>query len=188
MIHSPFQRIAQIGSERATAAQMPWRTLRRTSRTEWRLRPSSMAISGEVAVTRPMPKIRKAKLRLVASAPAASASGPSQPIMITSVVPRAMFARLTRISGQASASVARASAPHALREANLGSAMSVMAGASSPAGRSGATRDERRRQGRPPPGPGRSGSDHQEVGVVDVEALADLGELLRIGGVEPFCA
>ena len=48
----------------ATADHMPWRTVRRTSRTEWRLRPSSIAVSGAVAVTSPIPKIRKAKLRL----------------------------------------------------------------------------------------------------------------------------
>ena len=74
-----------------------------------------MAIIGAVAVTRPMPKIRNAKLRLAPSAPAARKSGPSQPIMMTSVVASAICDRLVRTSGQASESVARSSAPHAPR-------------------------------------------------------------------------
>ncbi len=51
----------QIGTETATAIHMPWRTVRRTSRTEWPLRPSSRAIIGAVAVVRPRPKIIVAK-------------------------------------------------------------------------------------------------------------------------------
>jgi hypothetical protein len=39
----------------------PWRTVRRTSRTEWRLAPISRATMGATAVTRPIPKIMKAK-------------------------------------------------------------------------------------------------------------------------------
>ena len=39
------------------ASHRPCRTVRRTSRTEWRLRPSSVAIIGEVAIIRPRPKI-----------------------------------------------------------------------------------------------------------------------------------
>ena len=60
-IHSPFQDTIQIGTATVMAAQKPWRTVRRTSRTEWLRRPSSSAIRGEVALIRPMPKIRKAK-------------------------------------------------------------------------------------------------------------------------------
>jgi hypothetical protein len=56
-----FHSTIQTGTEMATAAQSPCRTVRRTSRTEWRLRPSSLAISGAVAVTIPIPEIRNAK-------------------------------------------------------------------------------------------------------------------------------
>jgi hypothetical protein len=49
------------GSETSTAIHRPCRTVRRTSRTEWRLRPSSVAIIGAVAFIRPSPKISGAK-------------------------------------------------------------------------------------------------------------------------------
>ncbi len=55
-----FQRNSQTGMQIASADQRVCRTVRRTSRTLWRRAPSSFAIIGEAAVTRPMPKIRKA--------------------------------------------------------------------------------------------------------------------------------
>ena len=56
-IASACQRKTQIGSDTMMAIHSPWRTVRRTSRTEWRLRPSSVAIIGETASIRPSPKI-----------------------------------------------------------------------------------------------------------------------------------
>ena len=44
----------------ATADHIACRTVRRTSRTLWRRSPNSFAIIGAAAVTRPMPKIKKA--------------------------------------------------------------------------------------------------------------------------------
>ena len=58
---SPCQSTSQDGIEMQIAAQKPWRTVRRTSRTECALRPRSVAISGAVALITPMPKIRMAK-------------------------------------------------------------------------------------------------------------------------------
>ena len=60
-IGSVYQRIAQTGTEIAMPLHRPWRTVRRTSRTEWRRAPISRAIIGATAVTSPMPKIMKAK-------------------------------------------------------------------------------------------------------------------------------
>ena len=60
-IASAFHSTTQTGIAIATEAHNPWRTVRRTSRTEWRLRPSSWAMSGAVALATPMAKIRKAK-------------------------------------------------------------------------------------------------------------------------------
>ena len=60
-IASPFQSSSQIGMAAATAIHSPCRTVRRTSRTEWPLRPSSVAIIGEAASIRPSPKIIGAK-------------------------------------------------------------------------------------------------------------------------------
>jgi hypothetical protein len=104
----------------AAAIQNPWRTVRRMSRTECRRAPSSCAIIGDVAVTRPMPKIMKAKYRLCARAPAASASAESQPSRITSMVLRPCWARLVRISGQARVNVAPTSAIQGLRARVMG--------------------------------------------------------------------
>lgn len=56
-----FQSTSQNGMVTTTDAQRPCRTVRRTSRTANRLRPSSRAIIGAVAPVRPMPKIMKAK-------------------------------------------------------------------------------------------------------------------------------
>lgn len=58
---SPFQSRIQMGMEMSAESQKPWRTVRRTSRTEWRLRPSSAATIGEVASARPRPKMSGAK-------------------------------------------------------------------------------------------------------------------------------
>jgi hypothetical protein len=63
---------------------------------------------------------------LVPSAPAASAVDPSQPSITTSIVVGADCARLVRISGQDSASVARASSRQAARVPPPGRARSVM--------------------------------------------------------------
>jgi hypothetical protein len=56
-IVSACHRKNQIGIDTMMESHRPCRTVRRTSRTEWRLRPSSMAIIGEAAVIRPSPKI-----------------------------------------------------------------------------------------------------------------------------------
>ncbi len=58
---SQCQSTTQIGTAITTAAHMAWRTVRRTSRTEWLLRPSSRAIIGADAVVMPSPKIIVAK-------------------------------------------------------------------------------------------------------------------------------
>ena len=55
----------------------------------------------------------KTKVRLSPSAEAASGCGPSQPISTTSVAWISAIVRFDRISGQASASVARSSPRHA---------------------------------------------------------------------------
>jgi hypothetical protein len=52
---------------------------------------------------------------LLPSAPAASASGPSQPIITTSVVVSAVWMTLVRIIGHDSESMARTSSSHAWR-------------------------------------------------------------------------
>lgn len=88
------------------ASHRPWRTVRRRSRTEWRRRPSSVAIIGEVASIRPRPKISGMKYRLEPSAPAASVSGPRRPIIMTSVAVMAVWPRLVSTIGQASAIIA----------------------------------------------------------------------------------
>ena len=61
MIASACQRIAHIGMLTAIAVHIAWRKVRLTSRTEKRLRPTSLAISGAVAEAMPMPTMRKAK-------------------------------------------------------------------------------------------------------------------------------
>src|SRR5688500_5757561 len=114
-MRSPFHVASEIGTAIVAAAQKPWRTVRRTSRTAWRLRPSSSAARGEVAETSPIAKIRKAKYRFVPRAPAASACGPIQPIRMTSDVMRALWATFVRTSGQLRAIVARNSAAQGLR-------------------------------------------------------------------------
>ena len=60
-IASLFHNRIQIGITARMAIHSPWRTVRRMSRTEWRRRPSSAAIIGEVASMRPRPKINGAK-------------------------------------------------------------------------------------------------------------------------------
>ena len=56
-IASPCHISAQSGIASMRAIHSPWRTVRRTSRTEWARRPSSKATMGETARSMPMPKI-----------------------------------------------------------------------------------------------------------------------------------
>lgn len=67
---------------------------------------------GDTAITRPMPKIRKAMNRLIPIADAASSRAPSQPSSTTSVAFIADWATLVRMSGPASCAVAAASMRH----------------------------------------------------------------------------
>ena len=91
----------------------PARKVRRTSRTALNRCPSAVAIIGEDAVISPSRKMLKVKVRLSASVAAASWVAPSRPISRTSVAWIVCWVRLARISGQASASVARSSSRHA---------------------------------------------------------------------------
>ena len=93
----------------------PARKVRRTSRTALKRWPSAVAIIGEEAVISPSSSRLKVKVRLSASVAAASWVAPSRPISSTSVAWIACWVRLARISGQASASVARSSSRHAPR-------------------------------------------------------------------------
>ena len=104
---------SQDGRPSASATQKPCRTVRLGSRTACRLRPRSCAIIGAVAITTPIANSSSTKLRLTPSTLAASASGPSQPIITTSVVWIATWPRLVRTIGTLSAPSARASRRHA---------------------------------------------------------------------------
>ena len=105
----------------------PARNVRRTSRTALNRCPSAVAIIGEDAVIRPSRNRLKVKVRLSASVAAASWVAPSRPISRTSVAWIACWVRLARISGQASASVARSSS----RQAPLRSSGEMFAGRAS---------------------------------------------------------
>ena len=72
-----------------------------------------VAIIGEEAVTSPSSSRLKVKVRFSARVAAASWVAPSRPISSTSVAWKTCCVRLARISGQASASVARTSPRHA---------------------------------------------------------------------------
>jgi hypothetical protein len=123
---SACQRNIQMGTDTMMAIHRPWRTVRRTSRTEWRRRPSSVAIIGETASIRPSPKIIGRKYRLEPSEPAARALGPSRPIMSTSVAVMAVWPRLVRIIGQLRASIARISPRHGFSDARAAVTTAVM--------------------------------------------------------------
>ena len=114
---SAFHRISQNRRLSIADSHSAWRNERRTSRTLVERRPSAVAIIGAAAVIIPMPSRTKAKVRLSPSAEAASWRGPSQPISTTSVAWISCMVRLARISGQASAIVARISARQGAEEA-----------------------------------------------------------------------
>ena len=114
---SPYQSARQPGTEISTALQKPWRTVRRTSRTELRRAPSARAAIGAVALTRPSAKKAMAEYRLAPSALAASGCDPRWPMNITSVTVIAIWARLVSTSGRASSKVAMISRFQAARRA-----------------------------------------------------------------------
>lgn len=103
---SPNHSARQPGTEISTALQKPWRTVRRTSRTELRRAPSACAAMGAVALTVPSAKNAIAEYRLAPSALAASGCEPRWPMNITSVTVIAICARLVSTSGRLSSRVA----------------------------------------------------------------------------------
>ena len=118
-----FHRITQTGRVIAVAAHRDWRTVRRTSRTLWRRMPSCFAIIGEAAMTRPMPKIRKATNRFTPSCAAASVLAPTRPSSNTSVAWISDWLTLVRISGQASDTIARISSRQGVGVVSRGACM-----------------------------------------------------------------
>ena len=105
----------------------PARKVRRTSRTAFERWPSAVAIIGEDAVISPSRNRLKVQVRLSASVAAASWVAPSRPISRTSVAWITCCVTLARISGQASASVARKLAEP---RADFGRAVDMLAAAS----------------------------------------------------------
>ena len=78
------QMTAAQGTASMTASQKPWRTVGRILRK--RRAPRCWARTGVTPVSTPIAKRLNSRWKWPASAPAASASGPSQPIMTMSVV------------------------------------------------------------------------------------------------------
>ena len=107
------QSTSEAGTLSASPIHSPWRTVRLGSRTAWRRRPRSCAIIGAVAATTPIENSSTTNMTLTPSTLAASASGPSQPIITTSVVWIATWPTLVNTIGTASAVSARASRRHA---------------------------------------------------------------------------
>ena len=103
------QSTSEAGTLSASPTHSPWRTVRLGSRTAWRRRPRSCAIIGAVAATTPIENSSTTNMTLTPSTLAASASGPSQPIITTSVVWIATWPTLVSTIGTASAASARAS-------------------------------------------------------------------------------
>ena len=108
-----FHNSSRAGSPSASATHRPCRMVRLGSRTAWRRRPRSCATIGAVAATTPIENSSSTNMTLTPSTLAASASGPSQPIMTTSVVWIATWPTLVSTIGTASAVSARASRRHA---------------------------------------------------------------------------
>lgn len=90
-----------------TPTQPAMRTVRRTSRTAWRRRPSSAAISGDAAPTRPLRLQMSRPKTETPSAEAASASGPRRATNSTSTAKTAICSRLAPTSGAARRSISR---------------------------------------------------------------------------------
>lgn len=82
------QMTAAQGTASRTASQKPWCMVGRILRN--RRAPRCWARTGVAPVSMPIAKRLNSRWKWPASAPAASASGPSQPIMTTSVVMIAM--------------------------------------------------------------------------------------------------
>ncbi|CUJ30193.1 Uncharacterised protein [Achromobacter sp. 2789STDY5608621] len=114
-ICSPYQSARQPGTDTSAAVHRPWRTVRRTSRTELRRAPSARAAIGAVALTRPSAKKAMAEYRLAPSALAASGCEPRWPMNMTSVTVIAIWARLVSTSGRLSSRVATISRFQAAR-------------------------------------------------------------------------
>ena len=113
----------------STPTHAPMRTVRRTSRTAWRRRPSSAAISGEVAPTRPVRlQISRPKID-TANDDAASASAPSRATNSTSTAKTAICSRFAPTSGAARRSISRHSdvACGPARSGEVGRVATVMA-------------------------------------------------------------
>ena len=98
----------------AVAAHNVCRNVRRKSRTECALRPSSAAINGDPATTMPIPINSIAMTIPEPIADAASAPGPKRASKNTSVALIKTIVILVRINGHASFNVARNSSAHGL--------------------------------------------------------------------------
>ncbi len=104
----------------ATVSQSAMRVVLRTSRTEWRRRPSSAAASGASAI-RPVELHTSSEKAAMPSVEAASCAAPSRATNITSTAWIAICSRFAPTSGRASRSVAENST-----RKGEGWAMSVM--------------------------------------------------------------
>jgi len=107
MIGPPAAQMTMKTSDTKVLSHKAMRTVRRTSRTACLRRPSSAAISGAAAPTRPLPVHNNRPKIDTPSDEAASAASPSLATKMTSIAWTSIWSRFAAASGRASASVAR---------------------------------------------------------------------------------